>query len=151
MKKLLVLFPMFLFLVACSNTPAVGEAFDGTVNDYDGVTMTVVEGTAYAGTATVEILNSTDIEINSGNEADFGLQIEQDGKWYWLERKDKEYANTAEALIYEKNEPRELTVTWGNIYGSLEPGHYRVTKWFFEFSESGVGQEFLLASEITLD
>ena len=65
--------------------------------------------------------------------------------------KEKEYANTAEALIYEKNEPRELTVTWGNIYGSLEPGHYRVTKWFFEFSESGVGQEFLLASEFTLD
>ena len=87
MKKLLVLFPRFLFLVACSNTPVVGEAFDGTVNDYDGVTMPVVEGTAHSGTVTIEILNSTDTEINSGNEVDFGLQIEQDGKWYWLERK----------------------------------------------------------------
>lgn len=150
MKKILVLFPIVLFLVACSNTPAVGEVFDGTVNDYDGVIMTVVEGTAHSDAVTVEILNSTDTEIKSGNEFDFGLQIEQDGKWYWLEE-NKEYANTAEALIYEKNETRELTLTWSNIYGSLEPGHYRVTKVFFEYSESGVGQEFLLASEFTLD
>lgn len=151
MKKVFWLVPLFLFLVSCSNAPAVGEAFTGTVNDYEGVTMAVVEGTARPGTVTVEVLNSTETEIDSGNAAAFGLQIEQDGQWYWLETKKKDYANTAEALIYAKDEPRELTFTWGSIYGSLEPGHYRVTKWFFEYHESGKGLDFLLASEFTLE
>lgn len=151
MKKVFWLFPLFLFLVACNSAPAVGEAFDGTVNDYEGVTMTAVEGTAHPGTVTVEVLNTTETSICSGNAADFGLQIEQGGQWYWLEKKPGEHANTAEAYGYEKDETQELTFTWGSIYGSLEPGHYRVTKWFFEFDGDEKGLDFLLASEFTLE
>ncbi len=151
MKRAFLLFPLFLLLAACSDAPAVGEAFDGNVNDYEGVTMTVVEGTAYPGAVTVEVLNVTEEEIDSGNAADFGLQVEQEGQWYWLERKKSDYVNTAEALIYIKDEPRELTFEWGDIYGTLEPGHYRVTKRFFECREPGNHLDFLLASEFTLE
>lgn len=151
MKKIFWLVPLLLFLSACSTAPAIGDAFEGSVNDYEGVTMTIVEGTARPGTVSVEILNTTEAEICSGNSAAFGLQIEQDGQWYWLETKKKEYANTSEALVYLKDEPRELTFTWGSIYGSLEPGHYRVTKWFFEFVEPGEHLDFLLVSEFTLE
>lgn len=146
MKRIFWFFPLFLFLAACNKGPAVGDAFDRTVNDYEGITMTVVEGTACPDTVTVEVLNTTETEIISGNAAAFGLQVERDGRWYWLERKQDEFENTAEALVYAKDEPQELTFTWENTYGSLEPGHYRVTKRF-----SGKGSGFLLASEFTLE
>ena len=114
-----------------------------------GFTMTVVEGTATPGGVTVEVLNTTEAEILSGNEHDFGLQIEQDGRWYWLERKG-ESANTAEAYMFSTDESRELALKWASSYGSLKPGHYRVTKWFFEHRDSGDPTDFLL-TEFTLE
>lgn len=150
MKKFFWFFPLLLFLTSCSQEPSVGEAFDGTTNDYEGVTMTVVEGTARPGAVSVEILNTTDAEICSGNGYDFGLQIEQDGEWYWLEKK-RESANTSEAYVYTKDEPRELALTWSNIYGSLKPGHYRVVKGLFEYRAPGDHTDFLLTSEFTLE
>ncbi len=139
-----------LTLTACYGAPKVGDAFDGVTDDYEGVAMAVVEGTAKPGGVTVEVLNTTEAEICSGNEHDFGLQMEQDGQWYWLERKG-ESANTAEAYGFPKDEPRELDLTWGGGYGDLEPGHYRVTKWFFEYRGPGDTMDFLLTAEFTLE
>ena len=78
-------------------------------------------------------------------------QVEQDGQWYWLEAKQDSYANTSEALVYQRDDPRELTFTWTHRYGTLAPGHYRVTKSFFVLEEPGARQEFLLACEFTLE
>lgn len=139
-----------LTLTACYGAPKVGDAFEGEVNNYEGVTMTVVDGTAMPGGITVEVLNTTEAEINSGNEHDFGLQMEQDGQWYWLERKG-EFANTADAYMFSTDQSRELALKWGSSYGSLKPGHYRVTKWFFEHRDSGDPVDFLLAAEFTLE
>ena len=96
------------------------------------------------------LLDTTEAEILSGNEHDFGLQIEQDGRWYWLERKG-ESANTAEAYMFSTDESRELALKWASSYGSLKPGHYRVTKWFFEHRDSGDPTDFLLTAEFTLE
>ena len=112
--------------------------------------LTVVDGTAMPGGITVEVLNTTEAEINSGNEHDFGLQMEQDGQWYWLERKG-EFANTAEAYIFAADEARELDLKWGSDYGDLKPGHYRATKWFFEYRGPGDTTDFLLTAEFTLE
>lgn len=169
MKKQLAFLTVLCLLTvtACSNSPkAEAEPSDVEVNPYavtdDGgstetwsVTMTVVEGTAAPGQVTVTVLNTTDLEIDSGNEWDFYLQVEQDGQWYDLKAK-KAWAITAEAYIYEPNVPRELTFQWGNIYGSLEPGHYRVVKNFFEFHEDETERDkrivdFNLAAEFTLE
>ena len=141
-----------LILLATSNTvPAPGEIFEGAVNGCDGVTMSVVDGTAGADAVTVEVLNRTDQEVLSGNANEFGLQVEQDGQWYWLETKQDSYANTSEAFVYLRDDPRELTFTWAHRYGSLAPGHYRVVKLFFVLEEPGARQEFLLAGEFTLE
>ena len=150
MKNALLLFCMVLFL-ATQRAPAAGEVFDGTVNDYDGVSMAVVDGTTGPDAVTVAVLNVTDQEILSGNANEFGLQVEQDGQWYWLEAKQDSYANTSEALVYQRDDPRELTFTWTHRYGTLAPGHYRVTKSFFVLEEPGARQEFLLACEFTLE
>ena len=107
-----------LLLTGCGGDAKVSDqVFEGGVNTYEGVTMTVVEGTAYPGAVTVQILNTTDKEIDSGNAHDFGLQKEVDGEWYWLEMKKGSYSNTAEALIYSKDVPVEQELTWASRYG----------------------------------
>jgi len=79
-----------LALTACGSAPKISEeASDLEVNNHEGVTMTVVDGSAYPGQVKVTILNTTDTEIDSGNSADFFLQVEQDGQWYNLIRKQR--------------------------------------------------------------
>lgn len=139
-----------LLLTGCGGEAKTGEKFEGEVNTYEGVTMTAAEGTAYPGTVTVEILNTTDREIDSGNAYDFSLQKEVNGEWYWLETRKDEYDNTAEALIYPKGETVEQELMWADLYGSLPEGHYRVVKWFFEYREPGGHIDFLLAAEFDI-
>ena len=117
--------------------------------------MTVVDGSAYPGQVEVTILNTTDTEIDSGNSADFFLQVEQDGQWYNLIPKRKEYDNTAEGYIYNEDAPWEMTFQWASLYGSLDPGHYRAVKWFSEFHEDETDPDkrninFALAAEFDI-
>ena len=145
-----------LVLTACGSAPKVSEeASDLEVNNHEGVTMTVVDGSAYPGQVEVTILNTTDTEIDSGNSADFFLQVEQDGQWYNLIPKQKEYDNTAEGYIYNEDAPWEMTFQWASLYGSLDPGHYRAVKWFFEFHENETERDkrivdFALAAEFDI-
>ena len=107
-----------LALTACGSAPKISEeASDLEVNNHEGVTMTVVDGSAYPGQVKVTILNATDTEIDSGNSADFFLQVEQDGQWYNLIPKQKEYDNTAEGYIYNEDAPWEMTFQWASLYG----------------------------------
>ena len=144
-----------LALTACGSAPKISEeASDLEVNNHEGVTMTVVDGSAYPGQVKVTILNATDTEIDSGNSADFFLQVEQDGQWYDQEE-NGDFANTAEAYIFEKNTPREMTFQWASRYGSLDAGHYRAVKWFFEFHENETERDkrvvdFALAAEFDI-
>jgi hypothetical protein len=137
-----------LLLTACGG-PKVGDAFDGAVNTYEGVTMTVLQDTVHPGTASAEVLNTTDADIQSGNTALFALQVEQDGQWYWLVDRRGDFATTSEALIYPKDEPVRLDFTWGSAFGSLPKGHYRLVKSFFEYRGPGDYTDFTLAAEFT--
>lgn len=145
-----------LALTACGSAPKISEkASDLEVNNHEGVTMTVVDGSAYPGQVKVTILNATDTEIDSGNSANFFLQVEQDGQWYNLIPKQKEYDNTAEGYIYNEDAPWEMTFQWASLYGSLDPGHYRAVKWFSEFHEDETEQDkrninFALAAEFDI-
>lgn len=160
MKQMSFALAIILLLTACSGeghgawgdgvTMKVGNVFEGTVNNYEGVSMTAVEGTAQNNAVTVEILNSTTKEILSGNAWDFGLQVKQEEQWYWLERGGS-VANTAEAYCYPTGEAQTLELAWDDTYGTLAAGHYRVTKWFFEQQEAGENIDFLLSCEFTLE
>ena len=145
-----------LALTACGSAPKISEeASDPEVNNHEGVTMTLVDGSAYPGQVKVTILNATDTEIDSGNSADFFLQVEQDGQWYNLIPKQKEYDNTAEGYIYNEDAPWEMTFQWASLYGSLDSGHYRAVKWFSEFHEDETDPDkrninFALAAEFDI-
>ena len=145
-----VLSVVFLFSACNSNSVILGEVFEEPVNDYEGVTMSIVDGTLSSTGATVCVLNTLDKWVDSGNEHDFGLQIEKNGKWYWLES-GEEFANTAEAYMFLTDEPRELKMSWGNRYGKLELGRYRIVKRFFNYEEPNNRVDFALACEFTLD
>lgn len=144
----LILAGCFLLLSACGIK--VGERFDGEVNTWERVTMTAVEGTARPGGLTVQVLNTTNKEIESANAYDFTVQVERNGAWYRLEE-EVEQTETSETLFYLENNPRELTFNWSERYGSLPKGYYRVVKSFFGYHSQGVGSNFLLAVEFTLD
>lgn len=150
-SRLLLAGILLLLLVAGIFLLRVGRAFDGEVNAFPGVTMTAVEGTASSTGITVEVLNTTDLEISSGNESLLGLQMELGGQWYWLNAFPGGIAATMEAYLYGPGSPRELELDWGRSYGSLWPGHYRVTKWFSAEQPSGDDTDFLLAAEFVLE
>ena len=152
MKRIFPVILLLLLLTACSSGPKVSDTpSDIAVNTRTDVTMEAVEGSAQPGAVTVIILNTGDAEIDSGNEHDFSIQVEKDGKWYPLEEPEG-LANTAEALIFLKDQPAEMELTWASRYGSLPKGHYRAVKGFFEFDPEGPPHEqFVLAAEFTLE
>lgn len=143
-----ILLSSLLFLLSGCGAK-VGELFEGEVNTYEGVTMSLVEGKIYRGSANIEILNTTDAQISSGNAYDYSLQKEVDGAWYWLEAQGGS-ANTLEALTYPKDETVEQVLSWTGRYGNLSAGHYRVVKDFFEYRGPGDYTGFLLAAEFTI-
>ena len=149
-RRILVGILLLLLLAAGLFRLRVGEVFCEEVNAFPGVTMTAVEGTASSTGITVEVLNTTALDISSGNEALLGLQMELGGQWYWLNAFPGGIAATTEAYLYSSGSPRELELDWGRFYGPLWPGHYRVTKWFSAEQPSGGHTDFLLAAEFTL-
>lgn len=102
-----------------------GETFD--------VTMEVVPGSVTPSSLTIRVKNNTDIEINSGNESDFAIEVLDNGDWYTIEV--GAWSNTAEAYIFEGE--RDLDINWSNIYGSLPEGHYRIVKHFYPWAADG--------------
>ena len=144
-----------LSLAGCgSGGPELGEVFDGTVNDYDGVAMTVVEGTAAPGQVTVTVVNDAGLDVYSSTADEFGFQVEQDGQWYWLERQDLETETDAfasKAVVLAPGASQEFIYAWNVSYGTLDPGRYRVTNRVFVNPVPGADSvHFLLAAEFTL-
>lgn len=150
-RRILVGILLLLLLAAGLFRLRVGEVFCEEVNAFPGVTMTAVEGTASSTGITVEVLNTTALDISSGNEALLGLQMELGGQWYWLNAFPGGITSTLEAYLYGSGRPRELELDWGRSYGPLWPGHYRVTKWFSAEQPAGDNTDFLLAAEFTLE
>ena len=145
-----------LSLAGCgSGGPELGAVFDGTVNGYDGVTMTVAEGTATPGQVTVTVVNDTDLDVYSSTADEFGLQAEQDGQWRWLERQDlgtETDAFASKAVVLAPGASQEFIYAWNDSYGTLEPGRYRVTNRVFVNPVPGEDSvHFLLAAEFTLE
>ncbi|MEL7672052.1 immunoglobulin-like domain-containing protein [Methanobacterium sp.] len=113
--------------------------------------MNVVEGTSYPGSISIEVINTTDKEIGSGNVADYKLQVERDSKWYWL-KEDGSYSITAEIYFYTLDVPVINDLNWTDRYGTLSKGRYRIIKEFSEYnSKTGYSTFFMLAAEFNLE
>jgi len=78
-------------------------------------------------------------ELNTGSY--YVLEQEVLGVWciveYAEDARGMEICWTAEAWIIPMNDTVEWEVDWGWLYGSLEPGHYRIGKEIMDFRETG--------------
>ena len=120
---------------------------EGTTFD---VSMNIVDGTVSATGMTVQVINNTDMEIESGNAFDMAIEVLKDDRWYSIET--DEMANTAEALGFEGT--CEIEFDWSRIYGGLPKGKYRLVKWFWPWAEDGtygLDDMFCLTAEFSIE
>jgi len=135
---------------SAKEAPDIMKPFSKPVNDFEGMGMTVLEGSLGKNGLEVEILNSTPFDIESGNEADFKLQKLVDGCWYCLERLAP-LPDEQHGYGYMQGVPVTLRLDWSRAYAPLSPGEYRVVKRFFEYGGEGAKAYFFLAAEFEIE
>lgn len=120
-----------------------------TVNNIDGITMTVKEGAASATGLTVTFEN------NYGGQCiyseSFWLQKKIDGKWYQVPVVfDGDYAFEDIGYSLDAGSSGEWTVNWEWLYGSLDSGEYRIVKDVLVSTDLGEYDTYYLAAEFIL-
>ena len=122
------------------------------VNRYEGVSMTVVNGSVHKDGVTIEVRNETDGKIIhcGGFTGTARLQKRVLGMWIPLWR-DFTAAHTAEGgPICEPGESCQQELCWRGDYGAKGAGHYRVIQGFHDFREPGDYTRFRLSAEFDI-
>ena len=160
MRKIIALAAMLLLMASLfgctmidkvmnNDDASLGDKVEGEKIDYDGAVMEYVSHTADS--LTVKIANGTDSTWQSGNMRDYSLEAERDGEWYAVNQIG-EMANTMELMIFAPGQTLTHTFSFGERYGKLSAGKYRVVKSYWanatETSEAG---EFHLVCEFTIE
>jgi len=121
-----------------------------TVNDLEGVTMTVKGGTVSPNGLTLTIENNSDINCLYGQF--FLLEKKLDDKWYEVPVTiEGDYG--FEDIGYElaPGDKQEWETDWQWLYGSLDKGRYRIIKDILDFRGTGDFDTHYLAAEFTID
>lgn len=133
---------LYILLLAGCGQKKLGEEFTEEVNTLEGVTLTIEEGKASASGVTYTINNQSGQDINFGQ--DYSLQMEKDGKWYYVEPKEA-IAVTMELLWLPAGTSESYDIIWNSSYGKLSSGHYRIVK---NISDNAAG--YYLSGEFQL-
>lgn len=119
------------------------------VNNLDGVTMTVKEGTASAASLTVVFENNSDNELIYGDY--FWLEKKINGSWYQVPVViDGNYEFNDIGYNLAPGDDGEWAVNWDWLFGNLHPGKYRIVKNILDFKDSGEYDTHYLAAEFTI-
>ncbi len=135
MKRVWILLALVIMtLTGCgSNDTQFAE-----VNQYEGVSMSLIEDTLKSTQATFLLTNNTDHEI-SYRDAYHLEEKNSDGEW-------EEFVGTASATWSDKTiavaagEAMELPINWKNLCGGISKGEYRM---IIEVDDHGIATEFL--------
>lgn len=120
------------------------------VNDFDGVTMIVKKGTATPTGLTVAIKNNADNQCIYGEHFDLEKKINE--IWYTVPVTiEGGYGFNDIGYMLSSGEDREWAVDWDWLYGSLEPGEYRIIKDISDFRGTGDYDTYYLAVEFTIN
>ncbi len=115
-----------------------------------GLTMVVKEGSITPDGLAV-ILKNTSSHERIFSE-DFLLEKRDPGKWSQvLVTIEGEYAFNDIGFELAPNGQAEWVVEWKWLYGSLEPGEYRIGKRVLDFRATGDFDEYNLVAEFVLD
>ncbi len=119
------------------------------INDFDGVSMTVREGTVSAAGLTLEFKNTTDSECIYGEY--YILEKKIGENWFQVPvALEGEYGFDSIGYMLGPKSDSEWTVDWEWLYGSLEPGSYRIVKDILDFRGTGDYDKHILAVEFAL-
>ena len=156
MKKLLLILITILMFCSCTvseqNTEAPEnemkpEISESAEPDDQGITLSVTDVTPTGLTVVFK---------QSGGNPTGELMT---GSYYRLENKDKELAYivegdvawTAEAYMIQKDGETEMQANWEWLYGTLEPGTYRIFKGVMDFRGPGDFDEREYSAEFTVE
>jgi hypothetical protein len=121
-----------------------------TVNNIDGVTMVVKEGTVSPTGLTVTFENNSDKQCTYGDY--FLLEKKIKGRWYQVPvALDGNYGFNDIGYDLASSDVREWTVVWDWLYGSLDIGEYRIVKDILDFRKAGDYDKYYLTAEFTVD
>lgn len=115
----------------------------------EGISMSVDRDSVSANGALITLLNETDKDIQYGEQ--YYLQVYKDGKWFDVPYIIEDFGFHDIAYLLGKDNPRNLIVDWKWLYGSLEPGEYRIIKDITDFRDTGEYDVYTLAAEFTIE
>jgi len=123
-----------------------------TVNNLEGITMSVKEGTASSTGLSLIFENNSESQCQCIYGEYFVLEKKLDEKWYEVPVTfEGDYG--FEDIGYELNpgDSGEWTVDWKWLYGSLDAGEYRIVKDILDFRKTGDYDTYYLAAEFAID
>ncbi|WP_100407833.1 immunoglobulin-like domain-containing protein [Bacillus solitudinis] len=121
-----------------------------TVNNLDGVTMIVKEGTVSSTGLTVIFENNSNKQCVYGE--DFWLEKKIKGRWYQVPvALDGNYGFSSIGYDLASSDVKEWTADWDWLYGSLDTGEYRILKDILDFRKAGDYDKYHLTAEFTID
>lgn len=114
---------------------SIFDSLDKDSVSLEGVSMTVKEESVTSKGATIILSNTTNKNIEYGES--YSLQRFEDGKWNNVPYIIENWAFNDVAYTLEKDTPREFTIEWSWLYGSLEAGKYQIIKGVMDFRDTG--------------
>ena len=99
---------------------------DLTNNNVEKVKMSIKEGTLTQSSASIIILDNNDTPY--AYDEWFRIDRKVNNKWEEVNRINNNYIVRDIAYDIRKNKKLETTVKWGDLYGELKKGEYRLVK-----------------------
>jgi hypothetical protein len=137
---------MVLGLTGCEKNKEfdIGEKSDIEITQND-VTLSIKEGTLTRKGATLILKNDSNVDVEYGNP--YEIEIKQDGSWHKI---DIQLYFNSPAYGLKSNESKEIKINWGNDYGKLSAGEYRIIKSIDVEKEDGTFENFYVSVEFTI-
>lgn len=143
-----------ILLIACGNENSTEtKDWESTqyymVNNFDGISMNIKEGSVSSTKLTVIFDNNSDKQGMYSD--DFLLESKIKGDWYQVPTIIDEYGFHDIGYELPPSGNKELTIDWDWLYGSLDTGEYRIIKKILDFRDTGDHDEYYLAAQFTID
>ena len=150
MKKYFILLSFICLLSACSKESEADwppSTFE-TVNNLEGVTMSVKQSSVSSTGLTIVMSNRTDRSFSYGEF--FSLDKKVNDKWVEVPVIGGGFDDPA--LHLNVMHTREWDINWEWVYGELTKGDYRIIKEVFDsYEATGIYEVYPLAAEFAVE
>lgn len=120
-----------------------------TINNFNGVTMSVQKETLSANGLTVMFQNQSDKTCMYGDK--FVLEKKINGLWYQVPVTiDGNYGFNDIGYQVASGQEKQWKVHWKWLYGSLNTGEYRIVKDVSDFRKTGDYDTYFLTAEFVI-